>query len=308
MDGDRPLNSLIAGLHRAGSVPRAPVHPRALDIDEATGSGLVLVCWEDPGGAAALHRALKPRVEAALLAGLCRSPQELKESPRRPAWLRLACFEPVEDVEAAVRAFGLARAEVGPSWRHTLAHVRGEASKSDREVPDEPAEAFEVAIEMPEGKRGVELARLEAALEAEGIDRVWGAPPGASFMRLRQAAQQELGLGIEPTLDALLEVEALFAQDRLGVVRYIPPLVFQGLCDMIAVIANEELGRPVQWAETHPDEQGLRAPPVVRAKLDDGVVYIPLGQHVLRWCMMPLLPGESVPPLADWALDQFARR
>ena len=33
-----------------------------------------------------------------------------------------------------------------------------------------------------------------------------------------------------------------------------------------------------------------------------------LGLHLLRWCIMPLQPGEVVPPLSDWVLDQFGQR
>ena len=71
---------------------------------------------------------------------------------------------------------------------------------------------------------------------------------------------------------------------------------------------RREFNRRVEWAPSEPDELGLTPPPLVRAYLDDAWVHIPLGLHLLRWCIMPLQPGEVVPPLSDWVLDQFGQR
>ena len=36
----------------------------------------------------------------------------------------------------------------------------------------------------------------------------------------------------------------------------------------------------------------------------EGPVHIPIGRHVLEWCVMPTSPGEEIPSLADWLAER----
>ena len=31
----------------------------------------------------------------------------------------------------------------------------------------------------------------------------------------------------------------------------------------------------------------------------------PIAHHLIRWCIMPVQPGEAVPPLSAWLREQF---
>jgi hypothetical protein len=36
-----------------------------------------------------------------------------------------------------------------------------------------------------------------------------------------------------------------------------------------------------------------------------GTYVVPIGHHLVRWCVMPLEAGEAIPPLSAWLRDQF---
>ena len=83
-------------------------------------------------------------------------------------------------------------------------------------------------------------------------------------------------------------------------------MLFQALCDAAGVHAARGLGLPVQWAISEPDEDGMAPPPLLRTRGSAGDVHVPVGLELLRWCVMPLREGESVPPLSAWCRDRFA--
>jgi hypothetical protein len=298
-----PLDELFDALRAPDEeLPQQSVHVRALAQDATDHRAWVLAVWSDPGGAVALHRALRPRVEATLLAELSRGPAELRERPERDGRfdaLRLAVFADL-DVEPAVRAFGLGRADAGtPAWRQALAHLRHEAQLVGAGVPDEPASVWEARIAHA-GRNDA----LERALRAATPDEVWGAAPGKPAARLA-AALREAGLDSpSPDLAGLRALEDAVCTRGTDVIRWIPPLVFQALCDHVAVAVQKLAGRSVEWAECTA-EDGLTPPPLVRVSAPDGFAHVPLGVELLRWCMMPLRPGENAPPLADWVKHAF---
>jgi hypothetical protein len=84
------------------------------------------------------------------------------------------------------------------------------------------------------------------------------------------------------------------------------PLFFQALCDLLGVVAQLNLGAKIAWSLCEVGKDGLADPPVFRVTRGNGTRYhIPIAHHVLRWSMMPLHPGERVPSLAEWLVDQI---
>jgi hypothetical protein len=53
-------------------------------------------------------------------------------------------------------------------------------------------------------------------------------------------------------------------------------------------------------------ETGLSPPPVLRVQRAGDTFHVPLAEHVLRWCVMPVRPDEGVPTLGAWAEHEFA--
>lgn len=300
-----PLDELFDPLRAPGEpVPYAPVHARVLEQDATDHHAWVLAVWEDPGGPQALHRALAQRIEATLLAELSRPVAELRDRAALFEAVRLLVFPELEDVAAAVRAFGLTPVEdASPSagWIQALAHLRHEAQVVGADVADEPSSRWEAPISHLEVAEQLERTLIERTPEES-----WGESPGSPLARLSTAMKQA-GLGT-PTADlaGLRQVEQAVVQRQPGPIRWIPPLVFQALCDLAAVAGAGVSKRPVQWALCEPPEEGgLVPPPLVRVETPDGWAHVPLGLEVLRWCVMPLQPGEQVPSLAEWVADVF---
>jgi hypothetical protein len=293
-----PLGELLAHLPPVpDDAPREPVHARVLPVATADGAELVFVCWRDPGGARALFDALRRRVEGSFLGELSRSAEELAESGSALTGLRLFIFCEVEGVENAVRAFGLARTGGRDAQsRASLARVRHEAGLFGEEIGEEPVAVFAATTrEMPLTKT------VEEELVAVTGD-VWGKNPGAPFARLRQAIARAGGPTITPTLEGIAACEALLFTDQPNVIRWLGPLTFQALCDLVAVAIDRELGRKVDWAEAAPDEDGIAPPPMIRI---DGSVHVPLALEILRFSVMPRMQDEEPLALAEWVQKSF---
>ena len=306
-----PLDELFPHLKQPKEeLPRLPVHARVLEVPEPAGTVLVVVVWSDPGTSLSLHQEVRQRFEGTLLAELSRPASELLAEELRPRAFRVVVVGKARsDLDRALGAFGLVRTKPeGSSWNETLAYVRGEAPRVGEPVPEDFDSFWEVAIHTAPGERGENVARLEAALRPATGKEVWGEKPGAFFQRAAAAARELLGERITPDSAGLLALEHLIGQVGPGHVRWIPPVLFQTFCDAVGVVASREYGRDVQWAPSEPDELGFAPPPLLRAKIDEGFVHLPIGLHLLRWSVMPLAKGESPPTVADWVLDQFGAR
>jgi hypothetical protein len=308
-DGPRPggaLGELFGDfVQPAEALPYQPVHPRVLNVADPEGASLAVVVWEDPGGARALHHSLRTRIEGALLAALSQPARDWNEA--HWAWLRVAAFGALPpDHHAALEAFGLRAVDArGPGWRRVLAHLRHERASVDRPIADEPSHTFQVPVALPGGEAGERLRAWDHTLATEAGDELWGERPGVPFQRLA-ALVEGAGLG-RPTSDraGLDLLERCIVQRDPDRLRWIPPLVFQALCDAVAVIAHLDLGREVQWGCCEPGDDGLAPPPLLRMRHASGHVHVPVGLALLRWCIMPLRPGEAPDPLSAWVADQF---
>lgn len=314
-DGSSPFGSLVELFPHLGGkaedVPFAPVHVRALAFEDGPSLTLGFVVWKQPESAAALRRDLGQRIEAALLALLSRTAEAvLDEGERRPSLLRVLFFEALApESRAALAPFGLVEVPYDAvAMAATMSHVRGEAQRCGLESPEQPTAVFEVKVAPPDAERGHTLAQIEETLRRALEEAVWGASPGAFFRALSSVLIARGEAPLPATIEALDRIELIAGQLVAGRIRWIPPAVFQALCDTVGVVASREFARRVDWAACEPDEDGIAPPPLLRAKLPDGVVHIPIAEHVLRWSMMPLADGEVPPPLGEWALDQFGDR
>jgi len=293
-----PLGELLAELPSTpGDAPREAVHTRVLPVAAAEGAELVFSCWRDPGGAWALHEALKLRIEGSLLGELSRGAVDLREEASALTGLRLFVFADIPDVDAAVAAFGFSKTGGrDPQTRASIARVRHEASAFGEAIPEEPTAVYAARTAQAEIATRVEEELVEVT------EDVWGRNPGAPFARLRRAVAAAGG----PTLTA--DVAGVDAAERAlfveapSALRWIGPLTFQALCDLIAVAIDRELGRRVDWAETTADSEGIAPPPMIRI---DGQIHVPLALEVLRWCVMPRKSDEEVPPLCRWVRESF---
>jgi hypothetical protein len=154
---------------------------------------------------------------------------------------------------------------------------------------------------------GDQLRTMQTLLTDRLGDEVWGAAPGSPSGVLAELWRRLFSDEITPDPEGLRMVEALLVRREEGVVRWMPPLLYQAFCDLVGVVTVAAFGEPVQWAVCAPEPDGFAPPPVFRIDGPSGQVHVPIGLHVLRWCIMPRLPGEDIPPFTDWLVSQYAK-
>lgn len=313
MSSERPLDALLPELR--GGVPKpppqlaiTPIHQRVLEVETDDGREWVLTCLSDPGDARELHKAVLALLEATLLAELSQTPDRVAEGTATFDRVRLFVFPPLPyAVAPAVQAFGMSPEPWDAErFAERVKVLRGEARVLGMTLPEAPSGVWCASIGHASGAHGEALERIEARLTEMLAGTVWGEQPGIPSHMLAQLVQAEFGEEITPTLDGVRSLELLLVGAREGVIRWMRPLLFQGLCDFLGVVAQAELGADVAWAMCEEEATGFAPPPLFRVHPDAGKAYhVPIGHHVLRWSMMPLAPGEQVPSLAEWLVDQF---
>jgi hypothetical protein len=306
-----PLDELVPGLRKKQErLPALPVHPRIVRPSLSDGThGVVLLSFAQAQSLRAFHAALKPMVEAALLSELCAPRSSMTESYTRLSELTLLMFEAQPfDAAAALAPFALERVKLElPDSAQILALARREArtlADQAQPLPDEPVSAYRVRAYPA---RDPLSARLHEALRLYGPEGAFGREPG----RLARTAADWLATqasfdGVAPTRAGIERLESLVLAGSPGTLRWLEPLVFQALCDLVAVYAAAQPHLRVEWGVSEPDAEGITPPPVLRVTRDDETFHVPLGEHILRWCVMPVRVGEEVPSLGAWAEHEFS--
>lgn len=303
-----PLDELVPGLRKKQDrLPALPVHPRIVRPSLSDGThGVVLLSFRKAESLRAFHAALKPMVEAALLSELCAPRASMTESYTRLRELTLLMFEGQPfDPAAALLPFGFEAVKLElPDSAQILALARREAHTLAEPVGEDPVAAYRVRAYTA---RDPLAARLHEALLAYGPEGAFGREPG----RLARTAADWLATqadfdGVAPTRAGIERLESLVVSQAPGTLRWLEPLVFQALCDLVAVHAASQPHLRVEWGVSETDADGLAPPPVLRVTRDEETFHVPLGEHVLRWCVMPVRVGEDVPSLGAWAEHEFS--
>jgi hypothetical protein len=305
-----PLDQFVPGLRKkAERFAALPVHPRVVHARAPSGDRtIVLASFAPPVSVRALAAALKPVVEAALLAELSRPASELAADDSQLTALDLYAFcETPLDCGPAFALYGMKPAQLDePGAQPALALLRREAQLVERDGADSTDEARQRYRAQLVRSPHPLAARLARSLRESAPKDPWGSKPGELA---RQCADQLTALGhpgVEPTRAGIERLEAVVVHRTEGALRWIEPILFQALCDLIAVAATVTFERPVQWGVCEPDEETkLAPPPVLLAERDGESFHVPLGEHVLRWCVMPSAPGENIPTLGAWAEHEF---
>ena len=310
MSTERPLDALLAGLKQKPVMPLTPFHQRVLQVETDEGLEWIIACWKDPGSAREFHKQLLALLEAAILLELSVAPKRIadRERPRPIAGVRLMVFATLPyAVEPAVAAFAFEkRAFVASELTLRMQVLADEAMATGAELPAEPTWMGFARVQMPTGRTGENLLLMERNAAQALRGTVWGEHPGMHSRTWAELAKETFGADVRPSLDGLTNMEVLLRSNAAGVIRWVPPLAFQSMCDLIGVTAGLELDAKVAWALCEEDESGLAAPPLFKVTPKQGRAYhIPIAHHVLRWMMMPIAAGEEVPPMSEWMKHQF---
>jgi hypothetical protein len=306
MSSDRPLDALLPQL-KDSYIPFAPIHPRLLEMaDDPTDAQWVMLWWGDLPSEPLLFRQLAKLVEATLLAELSRTPEQRRgRNPRYTGLHLLQLTETRLDTTKPLRPFAFAPHADRTTAQAWMPMVDREAKRTGVAIPSEPITHFSVQIQHPAGELGAKLEQVEAMLRDRLADEIWGNTPGVPSRLAATFIEEVFHTKIPPTLDGLRTLEMLLVSTQTGVIRWIPPMLFQALCDFIGVLGQTLFDRDIAWALCEPDGD-FCTPPLLRLALASGKhIHIPIGLHLVQWCLLPLQPGEEAASLADWVADQF---
>lgn len=126
---------------------------------------------------------------------------------------------------------------------------------------------------------------------------VWGETPGGPSKLLATYVRQHFNTTVTPSRDGLHAFELFLVQDKPDELRWMPPLIFQALCDFVGVVLQAEYGLSAQWALCTPDDDGFAPPPVLRVATATGYEQIAIGERIVKWCVMAR--GGHAPTLAE---------
>lgn len=301
MREDRPLDALFPELThapeaRALEVPAElsvpSVHGRLLHVDLEAGREWGLAVWHTTKETPTLLRAT---LEAALL-------RELSMPPGAPGTLRLAgihiaCFSAVEP--AILRSLGFVTEQWdAEAWRDRMRAWRQEAGALGLILPDAPLSVWR--MEVGESPLGEAVQEAERSLERALAGQRWGDQPGQPSHQLVSALRPHLPVAIRPTTAGLDVLDAALVSREPHVLRWLPPLVFQGLCDLVAVTWGAALAAQVQWALGELTPDGSALPPQIKVTTSADTREIQLGLVLLRLCVLPIPKAEAAPPLGGW--------
>jgi hypothetical protein len=303
MREDRPLDALFPELTRAPvaqplTLPAGfnlpAVHPRLLHVELEQGREWGIAVWSDAPETLGLLRAT---LEAALLRELS-APPCADSPPPALAGLHLACFVDLDPSALAQLGFAAATWDA-EGWRDRMRAWRQEAAQAGFELPEAPRSVWRLPV--AEHPLGEPLWQIEARLNRELAGELWGEHPGKPSYRLAAALQPYATGPLRPTLAGLDALGATLVSRELGALRWLPPQIFQGVCDMVAVTWAQALGAPIQWALCEPTPDGSALPPQLRLKLPgEAGRELPIALILLRLCVLPITHPDATPPLGAW--------
>lgn len=308
MSSERPLDALLPELSlQAPAIPKTTLHPRILELGPSEGDAWILALWSDPGSAQALHTQVKNLLEATLVAHLCRAPEAREALDRAPSSIQLLVFSTVAaNIQTALRAFGFQHEAQGTIGGDRLQTLIQEGRTNGWQVPDQPVSVWTVRIHQPNDTDAISAIHRRVRERLEGD--FWGNEPGRFSMAAASIFEQELDLKLMPDRAGLDAFEsAIVPKNVINQIRWIPPILFQALCDFVGVVTAQLWKHNVEWALCEPDEGVFCPPPVFRVTRSDNKKQEHLGiaQHLMRWCVMPILPGEEIPSIYEWLESEF---
>lgn len=309
MSTERPLDALLPELTtQAPPLPRSVLHPRVMELGPGEGNEWVIALWGDPGSTRALHEEVKKLVEATLLAALCRPANTGEALDNPPGGIRLLAFSPVNgNMQQALRAFGFQLQQELPWPDERLELLRSEGLEMGWDVPATPVSNWFAPLLRPEGVYAEKIEGVHRLLRERVGDDFWGNIPGAFSRCAANLFVEHFQEELTPDLNGLRSFELLTVErKRSGGVRWIPPILFQALADFIGVVIQAEWQHGVEWALCEVDESGYAPPPLFRITRPDRQEHLPIGVHLLRWCIMPIMEGEEIPSLDEWLESEFA--
>lgn len=298
MREDRPLDALLPELSGTTASSSATdgagpaFHPGVLVVETDDGYEWAFACWRDPGGAKELAAELDRYLEAVLLAKMS-EPSDVTAADKDFTGVRLFLYDEVDGSSDTLAELGFTEVPSAPDqFTERLRSFADEARQSGWTVGSTPSSIWYAPIVRPEAELSRHAEEIDARMRQELGDLSWGEDPGVYSKALAEQIQARFNVGITPTLDGLEKMDLFLVEHAERSIRWIPPMVFQGLCDFVAVVAHASGSTQVQWAVSE-TTNGWTSPPAIRVRGAGGTADIPIGRRLLQWAVMPQSKGSD---------------
>jgi hypothetical protein len=296
---DRPLDSMVPEMRTLGGAGEGapsdvpPVHPRVLEVGLESGSEWTMAIWSDP------HGAVAERVVSLLRATLT---MEMSKPPtadllaRDFQAVRLLVFAELADQTIdRLEQFGFEQVEyAADQYEERMGAWRKEAAAADIELPGAPASVWRLNIAHLTGSDAQRVKGVARELTDRLDGQPWGATPGGVSRLLARRLESELDVDIGMDVAELDRMIDHLVPDVDHAIRWVPPVVFQALCDYVGVVAHGQYERKLQWGLCEETDEGLVPPPTFREPSGDEANTIPIGRVMVDWLVFPKLGGEGV--------------
>ncbi len=314
MNEDRPLDALFPELAQpyapndGGDVAEQAVHPpmlgtQVLEVELEHAQRWCMVCWRAPDEGESLETSLRDLLEATLLQEMSRPPGWGGAKERHVEGIDLFVFEELDESSLqALARLGFVRAQFEDvTYGNRLHAWKNEALQGGWRVATSPASLWHAPLSGPEDRTladALREAHEEIAVRHDA--RLWGAYPGEPSHTMASVLERTLKRSIEPTMESLHELDVLLIERRPGVIRWIEPMVFQGLCDFMGIVLMANQRARVQWGVCESDNHGGHLPPVFRLSGRGGARDVEVGRALLRHAVMPRMDAPELEMLTAW--------
>jgi hypothetical protein len=299
MREDRPLDALLPELS-GGFAPSAATdgagpafHPGVLVVEVDSGYEWSFACWRDPGGAQQLAKELERMMEAVLLARL--SEPLSKNPPEKPfRAMRLFLYDEVEGADEVLAEMGYQEVPFrADEYRDRSMKFTEQARQAGWAVSDQPASVWRADVVFPDDELMRRTESIAKAMREEIGDLKWGDQPGKYSHVMAEELHKQYRVGVSPNLESLDHIDLLLIDHTEQRLRWMPPAVFQGLCDFLAVVAHATTPAQIQWGVSTTDASGFTSPPLLRVKRNDTTSDVPIARRLLHWAVMPMKRGTD---------------
>ncbi len=249
----------------------AAVHPEVVTVSGDQSRRWCLAIWSTSPGEDKIIHGIRGLVEATLLAAVSQPPTGYEEDRGVVNSLDAVFYErPDQALEKALGDQGFQEVKslgMNAEEYEQFEVFQRRARRGGRQVADRPSALWRVdVVNSTDEDHG--LARIIAeAMEGQ----IWGQSPGWFSKVLCDALEKQRGqTAIGPDMEGLSTVESLLgveASVREQAMVMIEPMIYQGLCDLVAVVIAQQSDLDVQWGSCPVDEEsGLAPAPLIRAR------------------------------------------
>lgn len=315
MSEDRPLDALFPELRAAApnDTPDAPtepvpqgelpvLYPKVLEVELEEWQEWTFALWRQPETSLELEEALTEMLEATLLMECSRPPGWGGIEERHIKGIHLFAFAALSGEDEAVLArCGFARVAWDPErYANRMQAWKNEGKTLGASAPDAPMSLWWSEFGTPDPELARALTSIHEAMATRLGTTLWGAQPGVPSHMMAGLLERHFQLSCKPDVESLHALDMLLVERTPGVIRWMPPMIFQGLCDFVGVLLMAKRRREVRWGACESDREGGHLPPLLRFASKKGPLDINVGLALVRAIIMPIAQAEDAPLLRDW--------